>query len=367
MAVIKLINYDQLYTTLESVKAYVDNTVKKYLPLSGGTITGDLYVNKYLGIKAYTNYGSGTVKMWFNGTNSALSILGANNIVIGNNENTVLHTGNYDKHALPLSGGTLTGRLSINKNGNTGYFEVGSNDVHIHNTNANIALNITNDKLLKFGSNIVLDASNYSSYAMPLSGGSFTGSITLPNNKYINGTTPEGASKSILGITTSNNCVIGSQASQAVIRSNDNPIVKIPVDGKDTDYTLYHSGNHVFKQHGGETTSKDDPLGTMYFKMYDNTNGPKNSHVGRVTCSYSSDNKSDYTSLALYDLTITNDEGKVVGGSANYINLYPDHAYTKKHYKSGESYIILGGHRLTIASSSSEPSTKTKGDIWIQI
>ena len=357
MAVIKLINYDQLYTTLESVKAYIDNTMKKYLPLSGGTITDDLYVNKYLGINAYTNYGSGTVKMWFNGTNSALSILGANNIAIGDNENTVLHTGNHFQHVLTLGGGELTGSLAIAKHGNKNYLDVDANSIYMYNQKANMSLNIMDIGTLTFDGKTVLHYGNYANYAMPLSGGAFKGSIKIPNDKYILSFTPSGAEKSYLGVTASNNCVVGNVASKLVLRAMENPNVKIPVDGVDKDYTLYHAGNHVIKDHCGQTAGKNDPLGTIYTKMYNSESSPQ-SYITRVTAMYNSENKEDFASFGLF-----NPAGD--GSSVNYINVYADRVFTKGYYRSSDDFIILGGHRLTI--NSDEPSTKTKGDIWIQI
>ncbi len=43
-----------------------------YLPTSGGTLTGDLTLNKYLRINAWSDYGSGTANLWYNGTNTML-------------------------------------------------------------------------------------------------------------------------------------------------------------------------------------------------------------------------------------------------------------------------------------------------------
>lgn len=43
-----------------------------YLSTSGGTLTGDLTLNKYLKINAWSGYGSGTANLWYNGTNTML-------------------------------------------------------------------------------------------------------------------------------------------------------------------------------------------------------------------------------------------------------------------------------------------------------
>lgn len=42
------------------------------LPLSGGTITGNLYVNQYIGVNAWSGYGSGACSAWYNGNTTHL-------------------------------------------------------------------------------------------------------------------------------------------------------------------------------------------------------------------------------------------------------------------------------------------------------
>lgn len=44
-----------------------------YLPLSGGTLTGNLNLNQYLKINAWSGYGSGSADFWYNGNNSMLT------------------------------------------------------------------------------------------------------------------------------------------------------------------------------------------------------------------------------------------------------------------------------------------------------
>jgi hypothetical protein len=46
------------------------------LPIGGGTITGNLTLNQYLRINAWSGYGSGTCNMWYNGNNTTLEISG---------------------------------------------------------------------------------------------------------------------------------------------------------------------------------------------------------------------------------------------------------------------------------------------------
>lgn len=48
------------------------NPAADYLPLSGGTITGDLSIDKYLKVNAWPGYGTGSATFWYNGNNSML-------------------------------------------------------------------------------------------------------------------------------------------------------------------------------------------------------------------------------------------------------------------------------------------------------
>ena len=45
-----------------------------YLPLSGGTLTGDLSLNRYLKINAWTGYGTGSASLWYNGTTETVAL-----------------------------------------------------------------------------------------------------------------------------------------------------------------------------------------------------------------------------------------------------------------------------------------------------
>lgn len=48
-------------------KVSLNGHTHSYLPLTGGTLTGDLTCNKYLKINAWSGYGSGTADLWYNG------------------------------------------------------------------------------------------------------------------------------------------------------------------------------------------------------------------------------------------------------------------------------------------------------------
>ena len=51
-----------------------------YLPISGGTLTGDLSLKQYLKINAWSGYGSGSADFWYNGNNTSLEIQNATNL-----------------------------------------------------------------------------------------------------------------------------------------------------------------------------------------------------------------------------------------------------------------------------------------------
>ena len=51
-----------------------------YLPISGGTVTGDTTFNKYLKINAWPGYGTGSADFWYNGSATCLEIQNARNL-----------------------------------------------------------------------------------------------------------------------------------------------------------------------------------------------------------------------------------------------------------------------------------------------
>ena len=75
-----------------------------YLPLSGGTIDGNLTLNQYLKISAWSGYGSGTANVWYNGSTKRLLWENATDMAFGTN--LVIHTGNIGSYAVTASGST---------------------------------------------------------------------------------------------------------------------------------------------------------------------------------------------------------------------------------------------------------------------
>lgn len=54
-----------------------------YLPLSGGTLTGDTTFNKYIKLNAWPNYGTGTANFWYDANNKTVAIENATNLTLG--------------------------------------------------------------------------------------------------------------------------------------------------------------------------------------------------------------------------------------------------------------------------------------------
>lgn len=69
-----------------------------YLPLSGGTITGDLSLNQYLRINAWSGYGSGSANVWYNGTTQRLLWENVADMAFGSK--LVIHSGNIGSQSV---------------------------------------------------------------------------------------------------------------------------------------------------------------------------------------------------------------------------------------------------------------------------
>ena len=174
-----------------------------YLPLSGGTITSDgvgLLIKR-----SNTSPSIGFIGKNDNGTYyyyGYFKYKGQNNPYIEYANGTdypILHAGNYSDYALPLSGGTLKGNsinvLTINTTNTTqNTLALLLNGVNkgalIANKNSNICIySYTSDTYMGMLDNgtpywrtgsteyPILHGNNYSSYALPLSGGTLSGAI----------------------------------------------------------------------------------------------------------------------------------------------------------------------------------------------
>ena len=65
-----------------------------------------------------------------------------------------------DVGALPISGGTATGPISVSGNNNTITMGTGANDVYIRNTTSNKYLQLKNDGTLSYSNNVIYHAGN---------------------------------------------------------------------------------------------------------------------------------------------------------------------------------------------------------------
>jgi len=147
--------------------------------------------NRYIDIGSKDGYGN---------FSSGLKIYNGDTPTWGGNN--LLHAGNYSSYALPLSGGTMTGvittpngtygiiigddsRLADRNVGNTLFLEGSQNPdrgyLNFSQTSGN-SLGAISGGDLTWRGNSVLHAGNYSSYALPLSGGTLTGNLAFPDS-----------------------------------------------------------------------------------------------------------------------------------------------------------------------------------------
>lgn len=102
--------------------------------------------------------------------------------------NQVLHAGNYSSYALPLTGGTMTNIITTVSQGTAINFS-GQSDSFGYNGTSGLGTYIkgTGSTYVYGGGyffdgsaqRVILHANNYSSYALPLSGGTMTGGISF--------------------------------------------------------------------------------------------------------------------------------------------------------------------------------------------
>ena len=118
----------------------------------------------------------------------------------------------------------------------------------------------------------LIDSSNYSSYALPLSGGTITGKITFANqlgggglSSLINCNSLHSATGNGQMLTASDNQIyLGNPRTPLVVESSKHPVVNIG----GSNYTMYHSGNMAAPHWGTGNPSNSDgrPDGTVYYK-----------------------------------------------------------------------------------------------------
>lgn len=191
-----------LNTTLNPI-LHSGNYTSYALSINGGTITGGYGA---LEIKQ-TSTQSSLVK--YSNANGTLGYLGLNSagkpaVYDSNlaNGKAIWHEGNFTpSNYLPLSGGTMNAGSSIQwaaQNSKTAYIGQYATDgsllISIEGTSANngLVLGGSSGNLLYKGV-IVLHATNYAQYALPLTGGGLTGDIYFGNASTSSNTTAQGS------------------------------------------------------------------------------------------------------------------------------------------------------------------------------
>ena len=178
------------------------------------TTNGNMHIDSGSDKAMYLNHYSGTGGIQFgNGAQSITATLTGAGVFNGTNVtvngNQTLHAGNYSSYALPLSGGTLTGKLRINgdlwgpagdyaalvirgtypsmiyrsttdnkvwllhHDGNFNWY--GANDGNADSTAWTRLMYLQQDGVLSINNNTALHAGNYTSYSPTLTGGSASG------------------------------------------------------------------------------------------------------------------------------------------------------------------------------------------------
>jgi hypothetical protein len=164
------------------------------LSVSGGTVTGDF------GVK--NTYGGILIKNSQNGNNGYIVYEGGTSWAVTDNNwyNTyqIYHTGNFNPaNYLPLSGGTLSGDITLGDTYNSAWKAINFNR---NGTSAFIGINSGNELEAGFhngylkvsgasfnyvtpnGVHTVIHSGNYSSYALPLSGGTIGNPLTIASS-----------------------------------------------------------------------------------------------------------------------------------------------------------------------------------------
>lgn len=280
-------------------------TPANYLPLSGGTISGDVVWkagkghNSILPGHIYRNlHGSSgniydhyypisipstntfaNLRVWSNDNNIFKVLRFGGDGTFTWDGKTVIHSGNYSSYALPLTGGTISGDLTIKKEN--------SESTLILGTNGRVVYNPTDDttSLYNGGSGYpslkvqagldypifrydyknytLIHSGNIGSYALPLSGGSIKSSSFSP--LAVDRDSDVGAAA--IGFTRKN-VVLG------FLGFNDTICPKW-YDSAYNEYSLIHSGNisdlldsRYFKAENGDAISSDVNPATLKAGSY---------------------------------------------------------------------------------------------------
>ena len=187
--------------------AYADQSYTKtasdarYLQLSGGTLTNS--ATGILTVKRESTTNGAYIK-YENSANvlGYLGITAAKKLYLYKGDQTstasaILDSDNYSEYALPKTGGTISGTgvapLYLNTSADSQCFAIfqnkgnaktsvgwsSSNGSYIYNYATGLRIGVKDDGTPYFGANTLLHSTNYSSYALPLTGGDISGVINF--------------------------------------------------------------------------------------------------------------------------------------------------------------------------------------------
>ena len=101
---------------LNKIENGIEAATKEALPITGGTLTGDLTCNQYLNINAWSGYGTGQAKLWYDGNKKTVEIDNVSDLKLSGKK--VYHEGNKPTAAaigaMSTSGPTFSGNLNQN-------------------------------------------------------------------------------------------------------------------------------------------------------------------------------------------------------------------------------------------------------------
>lgn len=296
----------------------LSSALSGYLPLSGGQINGLLSIKRNnAGLRFFDANGNSLGYLGFLSNTKPVIFDGA-----GVNNFPILHSGNYNEYALPLTGGTLTQteNKSVLSFKNTTY------NPYISFQKGSVILGhilVTENKDLYYqqqagASSLILNSGNYSSYALPLTGGLMGGAIQW------------GLESSPVSIGVSGNYMsIDSIGSEICIAANNDNLIH--VNYRKSSYGYAPANWYV---HAGSSTS----YANIYAgNLYSNGNSVIHSgNIGSQSVSYASN------------------AGQLEGLSASYFgNWFPAGGYDLNETRNGFRAGKLYGASNAVNSSSS--------------
>ena len=157
------------------IGAATSSHTHNYLPLTGGTLSGHLVLENNTAIGGKDTSGTSKLLTWVDRANNAqfgdTTIKSVINSSVNPEVNisgkgicTLYHTGNKptaaEIGALSLTGGTLTGDLTISGNSKNVVIGTGGKDVYIHNSASGHYLQLKDDGMLMYSDNKIYHAGN---------------------------------------------------------------------------------------------------------------------------------------------------------------------------------------------------------------